>query len=134
MMLDVGILILRVGFGGLLAVQHGLPKLQQWAQYASVFPDPLHVGSKMSLGLAVFGELVCGSLVAVGLASRIAAIPAFITMAVAFFVVHSIDPWTKKEMAFVYMIAFLVLALTGPGRLSLDALIGAKRKVSSYRP
>jgi len=134
MMLDVGILILRLGFGGLLAVQHGLPKLQQWAQYASVFPDPLHIGSKASLAMAIFGELVCGSLLAVGLAARLAAIPPLITMAVAFFVVHNLDPWTKKEMAFVYLVAFLVLALTGPGRLSLDAVIGAKRKVSSYRP
>ncbi len=134
MRIDIGLLLLRLCFGGLLALSHGLPKLQGWASYALAFPDPLGVGMKFSLGLAIFGELVCGLLVAVGLTTRLAAIPAAITMAVAFAVVHGADPWSKKELAFIYAIGFFVISLAGPGRLSLDALFGAKRKIGQYRP
>ncbi len=134
MMLDVGLLLLRLGFGGVLALHHGLAKLQAWSAMAATFPDPMHVGSKFSLALAIFGELICGSLIAVGLATRLAAIPALITMLVAFGAIHAADPWKVKELAFVYAVAFVTIALTGPGRLSLDALVGAKRKFGQYRP
>lgn len=134
MMADIGLLILRLGFAGILVLSHGLPKLQKFSQYAGVFPDPLHVGSKFSLILAIFGELICGALVTAGLATRIACVPVVITMLVAFGVVHAADPWVKKEMALLYAIPFITLMLTGPGRLSLDALIGAKRQMGRYRP
>ncbi len=42
---------------------------------------------------------------------------------VAFFMVHAGDPFGKKELAFVYLVIFTALALTGPGRFSLDGLI-----------
>ena len=52
-------------------------------------------------------------------------------MAVAAFVVHAGDPWTlgagrSKEPALLYLFPFLALALTGPGRFSLDAWLGPK--------
>ena len=45
-------------------------------------------------------------------------------MAVAAFVVHGADPLAKKEMALLYMVAFLAIAFIGPGRFSLDRKIG----------
>jgi putative oxidoreductase len=133
-MLDLGLLALRVFAGLTLALVHGLPKLQNFAAYATQFPDPLGAGAKFSLVLAIFGELICGILVALGLAARLSAIPAAITMFVAYLVIHAADPFQKKELALVYGVMFVVLALTGPGRFSLDAVIGAKRRVSQYRP
>lgn len=52
------LLAARVIFGVLL-MSHGLQKWAGFAQMADVFPDPLGVGSRFSLMLAIFGELVC---------------------------------------------------------------------------
>ena len=83
--------------------------------------------SSPSLGLATFGELVCGVLIALGLGTRLAAIPFAFTMLVAMFVAHAADPWSDKEHAFLFLVPAITLMLTGPGRYSLDALIAARR-------
>ena len=120
-LLDVGLLLLRVSSGLLMAFGHGYPKLASWAEKSTGFPDPLGVGSAVSLALAIFGELVCGILVAIGLGTRLSAVPLVFTMLVAAFIVHGDDPFQKQEFALVYAIPFLALIFTGPGRFSLDA-------------
>ncbi len=119
--LDLGLLVLRAWFGGTIAVVHGLPKLQKLLAGDFEFADPIGLGPGISLGLAVFGELICGALVAMGLFTRLAAVPAAITMAVAAFITHGADPFAKKELALAYFFAFVVVALVGPGRFSIDA-------------
>ena len=57
---DVGLFIVRAGFGGYLALNHGLGKLQSWPAKHDSFPDPLNVGHATSLALTIFGEFVCG--------------------------------------------------------------------------
>ncbi|MFM7232895.1 MAG: DoxX family protein, partial [bacterium] len=59
--------------------------------------------------------------VLVGLFTRWAALPAVVTMAVAAFVAHAGDPFGDREMALVYLVMFATVALTGPGRFSIDA-------------
>lgn len=125
-MLDAGRLLLRLGFGGAFAVVHGAPKAAKLLAGDLTFADPLGIGVGPSLGLAVFGELVCGLLVAAGLFTRAAAVPAIVTMAVAAFVTHAGDPFGKRELALLYLMAFAAIALVGPGRFSLDALRGAR--------
>ncbi len=41
----LGLLILRVGFGATMAIQHGLPKLLDFSNKMNTFPDPLNIGS-----------------------------------------------------------------------------------------
>ena len=58
------LLAARVVFG-LLLMSHGIAKLQNFEALSATFPDPLGVGSRVSLVLAVFGEVclrgrVCG--------------------------------------------------------------------------
>ena len=119
---DLGLLVLRAFFGGAMAIAHGFPKLQQLLAGDYGFPDPLGLGSGLSLGMAVFGELICGALVAIGLYARVAAVPAAFTMAIAAFVTHGADPFAKKELALCYLVAFVVVAVAGPGRYSLKRL------------
>ena len=121
---DVGLLLLRVWFGGAFALAHGLPKAQKRLAGNFEFADPLGLGAGVSLALAVFGELVCGLLIAAGLYTRLAAVPAVFTMAVAAFVTHWADAFGKKELALLYGVAFLAIALCGPGRYSVDAAMG----------
>lgn len=118
---DAGLLVLRLGAGGLLLGGHGWPKLARFAETAEVFPDPLGVGSTASLSLAVFAEVLCALAVMLGAATRAAAVPVVGMMFVAAFVQHGGDPWAKKEFALLYLIPFLTLALTGAGGWSVDA-------------
>ena len=45
-----------------------------------------------------------------------------IAMAVAFFDVHDAD-FPEGELSFIYLILFLLLYITGPGKYSIDYLI-----------
>ena len=126
MNIDLGLLILRLGFGGMLLLSHGVSKLTRFSQLSATFPDPLHVGSTFSLTLTVFAEVVCAVLVMLGLATRLAAVPPAITMMVAAGVIHAADPFSKKEFPILFFLAFVVIALTGPGRFSLDQMRSRK--------
>lgn len=120
--LSIGLLLLRLGFGGLM-LTHGVPKLMNYATLATQFPDPLGVGSQLSVMMAIGAEVGCASLIILGLFTRLAAIPLVITMLVAVFIVHGADPFAKKELALLYFIPFLTLLLTGPGRFACDHLL-----------
>jgi putative oxidoreductase len=127
--LDLGLLIGRVSFGGMMLLAHGLPKFQKYGAISDKFPDPLGVGSPLSMGLAIFSELFCSALIIIGLGTRLAATQLVITMAVAAFLFHSADPFfaspgnASKEFALVYLTGFLLLFLAGPGRYSIDGLL-----------
>lgn len=121
---SLGLLILRLGVGLTMALGHGWGKLQSWSELAPKFPDPLGIGSRLSLAGAIGGEFVGPLLIAIGLGTRLATIPAAFTMAVAAFMIHAADPFAKQEKALVFLIAFVALLFTGPGRYSLDAKLG----------
>lgn len=116
---DIGILILRILAGGTMALAHGWGKLINFSDKSATFPDPIGLGSSLSLGLAVFAEFFCAILIVMGVLTRLASIPVLITMLVAFFIIHADDPFSRKEMAFLYMGMFLTLLCTGGGRFVL---------------
>lgn len=72
------LLATRVIFGLLLA-SHGLQKLINFSTMASQFPDPLDIGGKASLSLAIFGELACSIAFIAGFLTRLAVIPMIFT-------------------------------------------------------
>lgn len=117
---DLGLLVLRVGVSALM-LTHGFPKLIQLIEgNTAVVGDPIGVGSLVSSILVIISEVIAPVLILIGLKTRLAAIPAAITMAVAAFMVHGADPLAKKEMALLYLIAFVAIALMGAGRFSID--------------
>lgn len=116
------LLALRILFG-LLLMSHGIQKFTHFAEMSATFPDPLGVGHGVSLGLAIFGELVCSVAFIFGFLYRLAMIPMIFTMGVAYFVIHGADPFAVKELAFVYLAVFVLLYIAGPGKYSLDRLI-----------
>lgn len=117
---DAALALLRVLLA-LLMLRHGVPKLLEFDARAAHFPDPLGVGHATSLVLAIFGEVVCSLLLIPGVLVRVAAVPFCTTMAVAFFLVHTDDPFDDKELAFAYLAFGLVVLLGGGGRFSVDA-------------
>ena len=116
------LLALRILFGGLL-LSHGIQKWNNYAEMSAVFPDPLGVGSNVSLGLAIFGEIACSIGFIFGALYRLAMIPMIFTMCMAFFVIHGSDPFAVKELAFVYLVVFILMYITGPCKFSIDRFI-----------
>ncbi|MDH6356930.1 DoxX family protein [Parabacteroides sp. PF5-9] len=116
------LLALRILFGVLL-LTHGMQKFVNFAELSTSFPDPLGVGSKMSLSLAVFGEVVCSLGFIFGALYRLALIPMIFTMGMAFFVIHGADPFSVRELSFIYLIVFILMYITGPGKFAVDRLI-----------
>lgn len=116
---DAGLLILRIALA-LLMMVHGWSKLQGFAQMSGSFPDPMGVGSSVSLTLAIFAELGCSVLLLLGALTPLALIPLGFTMLVAAFLIHGGDPWAKKELAVMYLLGYLALLVSGPGRYSVD--------------
>lgn len=125
---SLGLLVLRLGAGSLLLFGHGLPKLMNFSERAARFADPIGVGPGASLALVVFAEVLCSIFVMFGAATRLAAIPPVIFFLIAALIHHAADPWAKKELAVVYLVAFLTLILTGGGSYSLDALFRGRGK------
>ena len=85
---------------GILLFTHGIAKWNNFEQLSLVFPDPLHLGSDISLSLAIFAEVVCSLGFIIGFLYRLALIPMIFTMGVAFFIVHANDAFVVKELAF----------------------------------
>lgn len=113
------LLIVRIIFGVLL-MNHGIEKWANYQELSSVFPDPLGIGSPISLGLAIFGEMACSIAFILGLFYRLAMIPMIFTMAMAFFVIHGSDPFAVRELAFVYLVVFVLMFVIGPGKFAID--------------
>jgi putative oxidoreductase len=112
---------------GLMFACHGGQKLLG-------FPPAAHPGALDALGaVGAWIELVSGFLIAFGLLTRLAAFIASGEMAVAYFMVHAKMHFfpiiNKGELAVVYCWFFLFVVFYGPGRWSIDALLG-KRKAT----
>ena len=90
-----------------------------------MFQNSVGFGSYMSLMLAIFCEFCCSIFLIAGLIERLVLIPMIISMAVAFFDVHD-AMLPEGELALIYLIMFIILFVTGPGRYSLDCLIVKK--------
>ena len=116
---DFALVILRVGFSGMM-LTHGVPKINMLMNNPSGFPDPIGIGGTGTLILAILGEVIAPILVLIGLNTRLATIPVISTMAVATFIVHANDDFATTEKAILYLIGFIVIALAGAGKYSVD--------------
>ena len=117
---NIGLALLRIIPSAIMLIVHGLPKLKKLLAGNFEFADPIGIGAAPSLFLTVIGEFVAPLLIIIGFKTRFAAIPAAITMFVAAFVIHGADPFAKKELALLYFVFFLIIALVGPGKYSID--------------
>jgi putative oxidoreductase len=120
---NVASLLVRLVFGIILLVHHGIPKLMAFGNLQYKFPDPFHIGSRWSLCMAIFAEVFCSVLVILGFLTRIALVPLVILLGVALVMIHHLHaPLADTELAWVYFAAFFALLLVGPGRISVDGM------------
>lgn len=119
---DLALLVIRLGAGGMM-LTHGIPKIGRLFGDGPVkFADPFGLGPEISLGLAIFAEVICTILVMIGFKARLATIPLIITMLTAAFYAHWNDPFAKKELPLLFVCVFLVILAFGAGRYALDQL------------
>ena len=130
---DVLLLVLRIGAAALM-LTHGLPKMMMLLGDGPVqFLPAFGMSAETSLMLTVFAEVACSILLLVGAATRLAVIPLIITMLVAAFLVHSADPFAKKELAIIYLLIYSTLLVGGSGKYSIDSLLQRNKKASKQR-
>jgi len=93
---------------------------ERFAEWGIPFPA-------FSAALSGYTELVGGALIVLGLLTRLASVPLFVNMVVAIATVNikrvsSLDDFVELSEP-LYALVFLWLVFTGPGRISLDALL-----------
>jgi len=122
----LGWTLVRVTFGLMLSLAHGLPKARgDMARFAEGvanlgFPLPTFFA-----WCATLTELVGGVLIAVGLFTRPAAAFAAFTMLVAS-IRHRPDPFSLMEKPLLFLAVFVAVVLVGAGPWSLDAKLRRK--------
>jgi len=129
---DLGLLALRLGVGATL-VAHGTQKLFGWfgghglAGTAAFFESVGFTPGRANALLAGAGEAGGGSLLALGLATPAAGAAVAGTMAVAASM-HKDNGFFAQDGGLEYPAVLALtagaIALSGPGRLSLDAALG----------
>jgi putative oxidoreductase len=147
--LDFALLVLRLAGLG-LAMSHGWGKLARLlggdhgfanALAQMGFPAPL-----LFAWAAALAETVGGTLVTLGLFTRVAASLCAATMLVAAFVRHHaldqlfvrvglmevpperLTAWGNPELALMYLAVFVAIALAGAGGVSVDGMRAGRRR------
>lgn len=115
----VGELVFRVILSSFM-LTHGWGKLSTFSEKTDVFPDPLGIGSYLSLSLATFTEFFCSILLLIGLFTRFASLGLLTTMLVAGLIFHSSDPFHEKELALLFASGFFYFTCAGGNRYSCD--------------
>ena len=125
---ELGLALLRI-VAGLLFMQHGVQKLFGW--YGGMGAPGATAELFAMMGLAGVLETFGGLLIVLGLFTRPVAFVLAGEMAVAYFMAHlpqgPVPLLNGGELAVLYCFIYLFFATNGPGRFSLDAMMGRNR-------
>lgn len=116
-------LFLRL-FAGILLMNHGYGKLTNFSGTASHMPHFLGMSGNVTAALVIFAEFFCSLFVILGLFTRMASLVIIINMGYALAVVHNWKVFEAGETAALYLGAFIVLLILGPGKVSVDGMTG----------
>jgi putative oxidoreductase len=120
---NTAILLLRLVAAGLM-LKHGYDKLTDFDGTVQHMPTLFGMSQKVCAILVIFAEFFCSLFLIIGLFSRFACIPLIITMIVALVKVHHNDFLGEGQMAALFLGCYVVILLVGPGKISVDSMIG----------
>ncbi|MEN3026815.1 MAG: DoxX family protein [Chlorobiota bacterium] len=124
---DLALALLRVWLGAMM-LWHGVPKfgrMERFQQRVAEMGFPL---PEVFAWAAALSETLGGVGLILGLGLRVVLPLVAITMAVAVFIAHAGDPFSRRELAATYGILAVVVWLLGPGRWSMDAWLARWRQ------
>lgn len=115
---------------GVLFMSTGWGKVHSLAKVTAFFSDLGIPAPGLNAHVVSFVELIGGTLLVVGLASRLAALPLMASMAVAILTaqrdqVHGL-PDLFGLVEWTYLALLLWVAIAGPGKVSLDHLLSRR--------
>lgn len=123
---NIALMISRVTTGLTMAFAHGLAKVP---------PADGFIGGVSEMGFPLPGlfawvaglsEFLGGILLALGFLTRPAALAIGFTMVVAAFIAHAGDPFSKMEMALLYLTLCVLFLGLGGGRFSVDGWLARR--------
>jgi putative oxidoreductase len=127
---NIALLLIRIIVGFEMAF-YGLGKLQSFgtnstSEFWSNDVNFLGLGGSITLGLVIFSELFCSIFVIIGLFNKISLIPLIFTMLYIvvmldkFEIVYFEENGIGISGSFKFLVFYVLLFLTGPGKYSLD--------------
>lgn len=117
---DLGLLFLRLTGCFMLLYVHGAPKVLHYADELSKIEDPFGLGPSLSLWAAIFAEALCPIFIVLGVAARVACLPIIVVLLIAMLAVHPDWSVAEGQFGWLLLIIFTTIALSGPGRWSLQ--------------
>jgi putative oxidoreductase len=112
--LAVGLVFMSTGWGKV----HNLEKVTHFFEQLGIPAPGFHAV------LVGYSELICGTLLVLGLATRLATIPLVVSMIVAILTAKRADIHGLFDLVgfeeFTYLCVLLMIALLGPGAASVD--------------
>ena len=117
---DKGLLVFRIFAAFAILKAHGLPKLLHFQETLQHIPDPLGMGSTFSAYFAIFANVLCAILVALGLFTRAAAFFILSLTLTGLLAIHFNDSAKLQDTPLIYSIVFGYITYVGAGKYSLD--------------
>jgi putative oxidoreductase len=124
--LAVGLLFISTGWGKV----HDIPKVTH-------FFESLHIPAPgLNAVVVAYSELICGTLLVLGLFTRLATVPLIVSMVVAILTAKLDDLHGVFDLVgfdeFTYLVVLVMIAIIGPGTISLDHLVARKLGWSTH--
>jgi putative oxidoreductase len=115
---------------GLLFMSTGWGKVHDIAKVAGFFRTLGIPAPGFNAVLVGYSELICGTLLVVGLLTRLATIPLVVSMVVAIATAKRSELHGLFDLVgfdeFTYLVVLVMIAIIGPGAVSLDHLLARK--------
>jgi len=113
----VGLLFMSTGWGKV----HDIPKVTKFFETLGIPAPGFHAV------LVGYSELICGTLLVVGFVTRFATVPLIVSMVVAIATAKRSELHGLFDLVgfdeFTYLVVLVMIAIVGPGALSLDHLL-----------
>ena len=120
---STAMLVLRLGMG-ILMLMHGYGKLTNFSATVPNMPIIFGISKTVATVLIIFAEFFCSLFLILGLLTRLATIPLIIATCVMIFKIHNGKIFGDGEHAALFLIGYIVLLLVGPGKASVDSMMG----------
>ncbi|KGD66985.1 DoxX family protein [Flavobacterium aquatile] len=114
------LLLFRVAISAELIVAHGLKKLGIGVTSAEIVPNPFGLPEVLNQVFATSANIIMPLFIVVGLFTRLATLPILAVTLTGYFILHFNDTIAIKDVPFMYSVSFILIALLGPGKYSLD--------------